>query len=233
MQLHVQLACAVRCSATGNSLCDAALNVTVDGERTRYLRRNDGFLLFMELKDGEHRLAFHHPHYHDAHCTVTVTRGKTTVDVVTMRPIHVSGEHLCRLTVTGLTPGTVACISGHTYLLRLQQNDCPEGTQTLRLFKKGAFRLIPPLKLLCADPEAPEICVLMDMLGEDIWSIAEPLRFAHGRGARFFPTQPYEADDDGSVKATFFSAGPVSLLYDGRLYEFNVEQGEQTWQIPL
>ena len=232
MRLHVQLACAVRCSATGNSLCDAMLQILVDGERKRYLRRNDGFLLFMELKNGEHRLSLRHPYYHDAQCTVTVTPGETTVEVVTMRPLNVSGDHLCRLTVSGLVPGTTAYISGQSYPLQLQQSDCTEGTQVLRLFKRGAFKLLPPLRMLCADEAAPETCILMDMLGEDNWSIARPLRFAHKRGVKFYPTQPYEAGDDGTVTAVFFAAGPISLLYEDKLYELSVEEGEQTWQIP-
>ena len=232
MQLHVQLACAVRCSATGNSLCDAMLNVTVDGERKRFLRRNDGFILFMDLKSGEHRLYLRHPNYHDAQCTVTVTPGDTTIEVVTMRPLRVAGENLCRLTVAGLKPGTTVYISGQSYPLQLQQSDCTEGTQVLRLFKKGAFKLLPPLRLLIADTEAPETCILMDMVSEDYWSLAAPLRRAHRRGVKLYPTQPYEVQDDGTAKAIFFAAGPVSLLYNDQLYDLNVEEGEQTWQIP-
>ena len=232
MQLHVQLACAVRCSATGNPLTDSALIVTVDGERKRYLRRNDGFLLFMDLAYGEHRLSFSHPRYRDARCTVNITAGETTIEAVTMRPLYVKGEHLCRLTVTGMAPGSTAYISGQSYPLQLQQSECPEGTLELRLFKKGAFALVPPLRMLCADKKAPETCILMDKLSEDIWRMAAPLRFAHKRGTRFFPTQPYEAQEDGSTQAIFFAPGPVSLMYEGELYELNVEEGEQTWQIP-
>ena len=232
MQLHVQLACAVRCSATGNPLTDSSLTVTVDGERKRYLRRDDGFLVFMDLKNGKHRLDFRHPYYHDAHCTVTVTAGQTEIEAVTMRPMYVRGEHLCRLTVTGMAPETTAYISGQTYSLQLQQSDCTEGTHTLRLFKKSAFKLIPPLRLLCADPDAPETCILMDMLGEDIWSLAAPLQHAHKRGVKFYLTQPYDARDDGTAQAIFFAPGPVTLLYENKLHELTVEEGEQTWQIP-
>ena len=232
MHLHVQLACAVRCSATGQPLCDAALQVKVDGERKRYLRRNDGFLLFMDLANGKHRLELRHPNYRDASCTVTVSEGDTTVEVVTMRPLYVAGDKLCRLTVTGLKPETTAYLSGQVYPLQLQQDDCGEGMQELRLFKKSAFVLVPPLRLLCADATAPETCILMDMLGDDIWRLAAPLRFAHKRGVRFYPTQPYETQRDGTVQAIFFAAGPVTLLYEDKLYEITVKEGEQSWQIP-
>ena len=232
MQLHVQLACAVRCSATGNSLCDAALNVLVDGERKRCLRRNDGFLLFMDLPNGKHCLTLSHPYYRDAQCSVTIEEGKTTIEVVTMRPLSVRGENLCRLTVTGMKPGTTAYISGQTYPLQLQQSECPAGTKDLRLFKRGAFRLLPPLRMLCADESAPETCILMDLMSEDNWRLVSPLRFAHKRGVKFYPTQPYEAQDDGTTQAVFFAAGPISMLYENKLYELTVKEGEQTWQIP-
>ena len=233
MQLHVQLACAVRCSATGNSLCDSALTVRVDGESKRYLRRNDGFLLFMDLANGEHRLSLSHPNYRDANCTVCITEGETTIEAVTMRPLYVTGDHLCRLTVTGMAPGTTAYISGHSYPLQLQQSQCPAGTQEMRLFKKGAYNLVPPLRMLCADLEAPETCILMDKLSEDFWRLAAPLRQEHKRGVKFYPTQPYEAQEDGTAQAVFFAEGPVSLMYDNKLFELSVKEGEQTWQIPL
>ena len=232
MQLHVQLACAVRCSATGNSLCDAALTVLVDGERKRYLRRNDGFILFMDLANGRHRLTLSHPYYRDAQCSFVIEEGETTIEVVTMRPLRVSGENLCRLTVTGMKPETTAYISGQTYPLQLQQEECPAGVRDLRLFKRGAFQLIPPLRILCADKNAPETCILMDKLGEEQWLLAKPLGCEHRRGVKFFPTQPYEAQDDGTTQAVFFAAGPVSILYENKLYELTVKEGEQTWQIP-
>ena len=233
MQLHVQLACAVRCSATGNSLCDAALNVLVDGERKRYLRRNDGFLLFMDLSNGKHCLTLRHPYYRDAQCSFMIEEGETTIEVVTMRPMYVAGENLCRLTVTGMKPGTTAYISGQTYPLQLQQSECPAGTQNLRLFKRGAFKLVPPLRMLCADESAPETCILMDIMSEDNWRLASPLRCEHKRGVKFYPTQPYEAQNDGTTQAVFFAAGPISMLYENKLYELTVKEGEQTWQIPL
>ena len=233
MQLHVQLACAVRCSATGNSLCDSSLNVLVDGERKRYLRRNDGFLLFMELANGKHHLTLSHPYYHESKCAFEVEEGETTIEVVTMRPLYVEGQNLCRLTVAGMVPGTTAYISGQTYPLQLQQSECPAGTRDVRLFKRSAFKLIPPLRMLCADEEAPETCILMDMLNDETWRLAAPLRYGHKRGVRFYPTQPYEVQDDGTTQAVLFTAGPVSVLYENRLYELTVKEGEQTWQIPL
>lgn len=233
MQLHVQLACAVRCSATGKSLCDAALNVLVDGEHKRYLRRNDGFLIFMDLSKGKHCLTLSHPYYRDAKCSFMINESETTIEVVTMRPLYVSGENLCRLTVTGMKPETTAYISGQTYPLQLQQEKCPAGAQDLHLFKRGAFQLIPPLRMLCADKSKPETCILMDKLNEETWRLAAPLQSEHKRGTKFYPTQPYEAQSDGTTQAVFFAAGPISVLYDNKLYELTVNEGEQTWQIPL
>ena len=60
-----------------------------------------------------------------------------------------------------------------------------------------------------------------------------PLQYAHKRGVRFYPTQPYEVQSDGTVQAVFFAAGPVSMLYENRLYELSVVEGEQTWPIQL
>ena len=232
MQIHVQAVCAVRCSATGKSLSDSSLTVLVDGVRRRYLRRDDGFIVFMELGNGTHRLSFSHPNYRNATCDITVSPGDTSIEVVTMRPLRVSGATLCRLTVTGLQPGTIAWISGQSYPLQLQMKECPAGTQAVRLFQKSAFSLVPPLRLLCADKSAPETCILLDTLGDEMWYLAKPLRFAHRRGVKFFPTQPYEVEPDGTVQAIFFAAGPVSMLYEGQLYELSVKEGDQTWQIP-
>jgi len=232
MHLHVYLACVVRCSATGNSLCDASLKVTVDGSPVSVIRRSDGFVVFTKLSAGTHKISFTHPNYHPENRTVEITENDTVMDVVTMRPLRVIGAHLCRLTVTGLLPGSKAYISGMSYPLQLQQSECKEGTRELRLFRKGAFRLIPPLLLLCADAKAPEICILEDRLEEDRWRLYQPLTKAHKRGVKFYPTQPYEADENGAATATFFAAGPVVVSYNGTLYEVTVEEGETTWQIP-
>ena len=231
MHLHVQLACAVRCSATGNPLSDAALDVTVNGERRKFLRRSDGYIVYTNLTDGEYRLRFRHPYYKDAECTVRIVGEETCIEVVTMRPAQVIGNNLCRLHVTGMLPGSTAYISGKTYPLHLTGN-VAVGEKQIPLFKKGNFRLIPPLRILCADESAPETAILLDMLNDELWCLTKPLQYDHKRGVKLYPTQPYEASDDGTTDAVFFVAGPVSLLYEGKLYELNVEEGEQTWQIP-
>jgi len=233
VHLRVQLACAVRCSATGNSLCDASLQVTVDDRPTRVMRHKDGFILLSGLSAGEHRLCLHHPNYRDVHRTIRIDEEKSGLEVVTMRPIFVRGEHLCRLHLSGLIPGSTVYISGQHFCLQLQQSQCPAGTDEVRLFKKLNFKLIPPLLLLCADPAAPETVILMDSLGDDMWQLATPLQSGHKRGTKFYPTQPYEVAADGTTEAIFFEPGTVSLLYDGQLYEQSVEEGEQAWQIQL
>jgi len=232
MQLHVYLACAVRCSATGNSLCDAGLSVTVDGLPAKIIRKADGYALFTHMTSGKHQIRFSHPYYNDENRTVEISGDEMAMEVVTMRPILVSGDHLCRLTVNKLKPGEKVYISGKSFPLQLQQSDCKEGTQNLRLFKKGAFGLVPPLLLLCADEKAPETCILCDLIGEDLWQLHKPLTKAHKRGTLFYPTQPYEADKNGTVTATFFAAGPVSVMYGDKLYALTVEEGETLWQIP-
>jgi len=233
MHSHVYLACAVRSSVTGDSLCDASLTVTADGLPARVIRKADGYVLFTALSVGEHKITFSHPYYIEEHRTVVIAgEDDSQLDIITMRPTHVYGSHLCRLKVTGLAPNAKTFISGMAFPMQLQQSDCKEGTLDVRLFRKGNFKLIPPLMLLCADEKAPEVCVLMDPFGDDIWRLNQPLQKSHKRGTRFFTTQSYEADGTGCATATFFAAGTVIVLYENKLYEVEVKEGETEWQIP-
>jgi len=231
MRIHISLVCSVRNSTNGLSLCDSGLLVYVDGKLKSVLKHKDGFVMFKDITAGHHDLIFKYPGFNDEYLSVDIDENETLYEAVTLRPKAVYGNNLCKVKITKLDPNSQIYVSNTMLCLSIQQQECESGTKDIRLFKKTNTVIIAPLKVLCADKKNPEIAILFDKLSPEIWRLTKPLSFSHKRGEKFYPTQSYVADEEGTVTVTLFKEGTIEALYKGKLYEFEAKSGDNIWQI--
>lgn len=221
INIHVSAVCLVRDGYTGLPILPSALLCSMDGQPCRPVGKNmEGYLVFMDLAPGPHRLSLSSSGYQEEWVDFTV--GKTTVEMdITMKPGrgYAFRTAYTRLTVTvrrdgAPAAGEVIWVAAPSFPeIKLAQTKAEAGSDTFRVFCKGSVRPRPGYYLL-NDGENSEIIRLVEVDGEN-GRLEAPLAFDHSRGRLLMPTQSYHTDEKGVLQAVFTEPCAVEVFAPG------------------
>ena len=109
----------------------------------------------------------------------------------------------------------------------LSREEGPASGENLHLFFRGSEALLPlPGHWLLSGPPAPELVFLRSLRG-NLAGLSAPLGGTHSRGAELIPVQSFQADEAGSISASFPSPGTLFLFCGGQWAELPLVSGTQ------
>ena len=228
---------------SGKTLTDgSATRCLIDGlPLRRPIWKRDGYLVLTDLAPGEHVLQISRSGYQDERIPISVAEGRPMEDTIALKPG--AGYRFPRETVRvalELRRGGAPAAGEQVWLgvkprarLKLAQEKTGAGDAEAHLFCDGNVSQLPvPGHFLLADRKAPELAYLRSLCGET-GEFAPPLTMAHARGTELVPMQLYSADEMGAVRVLLREPGALMGFCAGRVYESQLDPGEQTieWKL--
>jgi hypothetical protein len=201
-----------RDAVTGRAL-SRDVTVTLGGEPYRPEYREGGYILFLNLPEGEYEATLKSARYYEERLTITAD-GNTDGRIVSLRP-----RAAPRVRRGGLTPGgAVAAVFNRAPEVKTAQIIEPGASVTARLFCRSAGALPPlPAEFLLSDGGDSELCTLRALSADGEGMFSRPFEKAHERGRVLLPCAVYRASADGEAEVS---------LPAGEAFLFDAEKGE-------
>ena len=232
IQRTVSAALLLRDGFTGRSLpLAAAVLCALDGRAVRPVRKQEGYLVFLDLEPGEHVLSLRCPGYREESFTLTVPPRGAVEGELYLTPgagyRFPADTARLRLTIPGAGGETLwAAVPGRLQL-KLAAARKGDGEKVLRLFCSGNPAGIPvPGQFLILDEKNPELIRLWS-IQEEMGELDAPLRQEHSRGVEVRPARSFRTDAEGRVELLFPRGGEVVLFCREQWTKVSLEPGEQ------
>ena len=220
IRLKASAVLAVRDGFSQKAISASSVQCFVDGQRFHPQFRQGGYLVFINLSEGEHEILLRGAYYQEERITIVTGRKGWVERGVTLKP---SADYPFRQRVTRLIvsqAGISSAAGGLLWVaagnrlteLRLAQDEVKKGEQSLRLYFYGSPEGRFPGNYLLLDGKKSEVVSLADLDGAQTGRLESPLLYPHKRGVLFLPAQPYPADREGKVRVYFREPGEVHLF---------------------
>ena len=232
----VSAALLLRDGFTGRPISPAAgVLCRLDGRSIRPMRKNDGYLVLVDLEPGEHALSLRARGYREEELTLTVHARSAVefeVDLIPGEgyPVPPDTARL-RVTVSGASGENLWAAMASQDLLKLAQaiKKDTEPVTEVRLFCSGSIARLPvPGAFLAVDQKGPEIIRLTAVQGET-GELSEPFAKAHSRGTELRPARLFRTNDEGKVELLFPRGGEVILFCRDQWVRTELMPGEQDY----
>lgn len=217
ISMHASAVCHVRDGYTGRELQPSALICAIDGAPCRPVGKEGGYLVFLNLPHGAHRLSLRCQGYQEEWVEFEADGGTREIDV-TMKPGpgYPFRQTVTRLTLTVLeknapASGRVLWLAAAGPELKIAQTKVEAGETETRIFCK---QTAPPGAYFLEDGKDSEIVILRGIEGEQA-VLAAPLKNSHSRSKQFLPAQRYRTGEDGTLTAVFREPCTVQVYAEG------------------
>ena len=187
----------VRDGFTGDIVPPSGILCSLDGRPCRPVAKREGYLIFLDLPAGPHRLSLRCRGYREE--IVDFTAGQTAPELdVTLKPGpgYPFRQAPVRLDLMFQQNGAPAerfpfwLVAAAGAEIKLAQTKAEAGEWKLRLFCKYPDAVPTPAPFLLEDGTDSELVTLRSLEGE-IGVLNAPLARAHSRGKRLLPVQRY------------------------------------------
>ncbi len=222
IQIHVSAVFQVRDGFTGRLVEGNRLGCTLDGGRIRPMVKPGGYLVLVDLPEGEHRLTLQCAGFRAETVDFTASRYRCWEGYLALKPAegYVFRQEATRLQLTVKAGGKP--LAGERLWLappgapdcKVAQATAQAGCTQLRLYCKTPGRLPLPGAVLIDDGGDSEVVTLLSLTGE-VGQLAAPLRNSHSRSRRLLPAQVYRTDEGGQLTAVFPAAGELLVYAEG------------------
>jgi hypothetical protein len=219
IRTRISAALITRDAVTGKAL-SRDVSVTLGGEAYRPEYREGGYILFLDLPAGDHKVTLKSARYFEERLTLSVG-GERDGRIVSLRP-----RAACVVRRGGFLPGglVAAAYPRAPELKTAQATEPGAAAQGVRLLCRSPAALPPlPAEYLLTDGSASERCTLRALSTAGDGDFAAPFKNAHARGCALLPCVVYRADADGEISVS---------LPKGNAVFFDEEKRELTSLVP-
>ncbi len=222
INIHVSAVFQVRDGFSGRIVEGSQLRCALDGVWLRPVMKPGGYLVFVDLSEGGHRLSLQSDRFQEELVDFTVTQDGLWEGYVALKPAE---RYFFRRAVTRLhliAQKGNSPLSGQSLWLtppgapecRVAQTKAELGCTQLRLYCKAPALLPLPGPVLIDDGADSEVVPLLELTGET-GRLASPLKQDHSRSKIVLPAQTYRTDDKGQIFAVFPAPGTVLVYLEG------------------
>ncbi len=235
IRLQVSAALAVRDGFTGRPIARNTVRCFVDGQPFRPEYRQGGYLVFVNLEPGEHRVLLRGSHYLDEHIRLETRPGVMDEKSITLKPApnypfyHAVTQLIVRYREKSQPiSGHCLWVSARAAMedIKIAQDMAEAGSTSARVYFRGGEEGRFPRNYLILDGKKSEIVHISGCEG-GCASFDKPLGQSHKRGVALYPAQAYHTDEKGEILAFFRAAVPVELFdpLSNRLTSLDLETG--------
>lgn len=238
---HASAVCRVRDGYTGRPLEASALLCILDGIPLRPLAKPDGYLVLLNLTEGNHRLTLRSHGYQEEWVDFHSGQGTRELEV-TMKPGtgYPFRQEVTRLELAVTEKGTPAAgrqlwlAASAQWDLKIAQTKAEAGAVQFRLYCKGPQAAVPSGPCLIADGADSEIVYLRGLEAELV-TLTTPLLHSHSRSRPLLPAQRYHTGPDGRLSAVFQTPCTLEIYSeaDGLLASLPLERGVNRQSVDL
>ena len=216
----------------------AAVLCVLDGLPVRPMRKNDGYLVLMDLEPGEHILSLRCPGYREETLPLTVPKKGPAEGEIDFTPgagyRFPPDTARLRLTVPGASGKELWAAFPGQVKLKLAQKKKAGGEAVVRVFCAGdPARLPVPGTFLALDEAGPELVRFLS-IREDAGELAAPFGKEHSRGIELMPARRFRTDENGTVELLFPRGGEIRLFFREQMMKTTLQPGIQeiVWTDP-
>ena len=221
IQRTVSAALLLRDGFTGRAIpLAAAVLCALDGRFVRPVRKQEGYLVFLDLEPGEHVLSLRCPGYREESFPLTVPPRGAAEGELYLSPgagyRFPADTASLLVTIPGAAGETLWTAVAGRLQLKLAQAKKGDGGKVLRLFCSGNPAGLPvPGQFLILNEKGPELIRL--------------LQKEHHRGVEVRPARSFRTDEEGRVKLLFPRGGEVFLFCREQWTTVKLQPGEQAF----
>ena len=237
---RVSVVFAVRDAYTGKPILPSAVQCWLDGQPSRPVGKQEGYLVFVNLRPGSHRLSLRCAGYQEEQAEFSVGEGAPLMMYVDMKPgqgYRFRGAYSRLSLALRAEEGPLA---GHTVWLaaagepemKIAQTSAEKGSDSFRIFCRGAARPRIPGPYLVSDGKKSEI-IQISVLDGETGFLERPLTAAHSRGRQLLPVQCCHTDEKGTLQAVYAQPCNVDVFSEalGLLGSLSLKEGENTAEL--
>ena len=243
IRMHVDAVFTLYDGFTGKAMPPSAVRVMLDGQRFRPEYRQGGYLVFINLEPGNHKVVFSAAYYGDETADFETMRNSRVERVLSLKPglNYPFGGKATRLTAIVTAKGKctpkkrVALAAGDGPEIRVAQDSAAAGDSEFKLYVRGELaRLKLPGEYLIVDGKNSEVCTL-SAVNEGTGRFAAPLIYEHKRGKALILSQTYTTDENGVFTAFFRRPAGVHAFVSENsiLLSRELEEGENEMEINI
>ena len=235
IQRTVSAALLLRDGFTGRAIpLAAAVLCALDGRFVRPVRKQEGYLVFLDLEPGEHVLSLRCPGYREESFPLTVPPRGAAEGELYLSPgagyRFPADTASLLVTIPGAAGETLWTAMAGRLQLKLAQAKKGDGGKVLRLFCSGDPGWLPvPGAFLTMDKEGTELIRLLAVQG-DTGELSAPMQRAHLRGTELRPALRFRTDGEGKARLLFPRGGEVLLFCRDQWMKTELAPGEQDLQ---
>ena len=229
---RVSAALLLRDGFTGFTLSPAAaILCRLDGRAIRTMRKNDGYLVLVDLEPGDHTLSITVRGYREEVFPFTVPAQGALEAEIALTPgagYRFPADTAClRVTVPGGAGELLWAAQARRDLVKLGQGKKNDPPTSIRLFCSGnPARLPVPGPCLALDEKGPEV-VRLTALQTESGELAEPFAKSHPRGTELRPARAFRMDGEGKTELLFPQGGEVFLFCREQWLRTELQPGTQ------
>lgn len=222
IRMYVSAAFQIRDGFSGRIVEGNQLRCTLDGVAVRPIVKQGGYLVFVNLSSGSHRLILQSDRFQAEHIDFVSRSDGLWEGYVALKPteqyffhyavtwLHLvvkkDGTPLCGQELWLTPPGAPEC--------KVAQTRAEVGCTELRLYCKTPNLLLLPGAALIDDGTESEIVTLLE-LTDETGRLAFPLQQHHSRNRIVLPAQAYRTNETGRISAVFSAPGTVVVYAEG------------------
>lgn len=241
--IHTRMsaALAVRDGYTGKAITQSTVRCWLDGQPHIPQYRRGGYLVFVNLPDGEHELLLKGGYFQDERLTFTCGEKpferNVTLKPAPNYPFYSAVTQLAATLKEKGKPvaGRVLWVAAKAASeeIKLAQDLAGAGDTSLKLYFRGAAEGRFPRNYLIADGKKSEI-VPISGAQDALASLDMPLKYEHKRGVALYPAQAYLTGENGQILAFFREAVPVEVFDPDKntLSSLVLAQGRNEAELP-
>ena len=243
IRIHVDAVFTVYDGFTGKAMPPSAVRVLLDGRRFRPEYRQGGYLIFINLEPGNHKIEFSAAYYGDETVDFETRRDSRVERVVNLKPglNYPFGGKTTRLTATVTARGKcspkkrVALAAGDGPEIKIAQDSAAAGDSEMKLYIRGKHSdLMLPGEYLIIDGKNSEVCTLT-AVNDGTGLFAAALIYEHKRGKALHMSQTYTTDENGVFTAFFRRPAGIHAFVEENsiLMSRELTEGENDMEIQI